>query len=942
VNPAILVVLAMFVAIYGWIALFARRHPLLGRLATREAVRRRGQTVLVVAGLMVGSATITAALVGADSVGDSVVDSFAYRNLGYVDLTVNANNRPFPEAVADRIAASDAIASVTDGVAGGIEYIGSAADLDTRLGSSRVTLVGFAPSRQEPFGAYQLTDGTETFGDDLEPGEVLLSRTLASKLQSEVGDALVFSLESNAREGGTQLRVAGIARQEGPGAYTLGAAVFAPLETARAIVGSTTINVVRISAPGEIRDSLDAASRAAPVIRDAVASIEAPVPLVVAEVKQDAADGARQFTAFLRAMLIGMSSLVVAAGAALVVNLIGMLTEERRRELGTLRALGLRRRRLVGLSVIEGAMYSVAAGAIGIAIGIPTGRLISSRFASAFAEFAGEAFDFEFFFTLKGATLVLAFAIGSMLTLGVVFLASRRTARMSIVAAIRDLPEPPAERHRKRKLRTAAWVLAGGLGGLGVLSGESFPRLAGSIALILVLARVLRARLSPRLHATLMGLALAGAAFASIASESPDEDAGSFFLTFTVAMLTSVLGATLAAAANLRVLERLASLPGRASARARAAVRPPLAYLARRPVRTGLTAGVFAIVIGMLTLFSVFAVIFRADYDRFGGGYDVRVLSTGTSRIELPTQVEPEVERSIDIPTLGYVGEVETEGAFSSSGRQFVPLFEITDRFAAEPPVTLEQRDDAYATETAVWEAVERDPSLVVSNFGAVGQTISLEGRDGFVTFTIIGLHPFGLVDGLFATARALEPFADAPRGVTVLVDITDQARAGEVAREIESSLFELGVDAESVQSLLDTIDRGNRAFFSTIDVLMRMGLVVGILSLGIVALRMVVERRHVIGVLRALGYKQRAVMAGLMAEATATAMIGAIVGMGVGFTMGYLFYRQQDSQPGFGIDWANILGVLGLMFAAVLIVTVIPAWRASRLPPAEAVRYIE
>ena len=54
-------------------------------------------------------------------------------------------------------------------------------------------------------------------------------------------------------------------------------------------------------------------------------------------------DNAEQGSLFVRAMLIGMSALVVAVGAALVVNLIGMLAEERRSRLGVLRALGLKR-----------------------------------------------------------------------------------------------------------------------------------------------------------------------------------------------------------------------------------------------------------------------------------------------------------------------------------------------------------------------------------------------------------------------------------------------------------------------------------------------------------------------------------------------------------------------------------------------------------------------
>jgi ABC-type antimicrobial peptide transport system permease subunit len=82
--------------------------------------------------------------------------------------------------------------------------------------------------------------------------------------------------------------------------------------------------------------------------------------------------------------------------------------------------------------------------------------------------------------------------------------------------------------------------------------------------------------------------------------------------------------------------------------------------------------------------------------------------------------------------------------------------------------------------------------------------------------------------------------------------------------------------------------------------------------------------------------------MLGLMTEAAVTATIGAVVGIVVGVTMGYLFYRQSVSQPGFGIDLASIGGVLGLIYLAVLLVTLGPAWRASRLPPAEAVRYTE
>jgi hypothetical protein len=59
VSPALGVPLVLFLVVFGGVGILAARRPLLARLAAREAVRRRGQTLLVIAGLMVGTATTT-------------------------------------------------------------------------------------------------------------------------------------------------------------------------------------------------------------------------------------------------------------------------------------------------------------------------------------------------------------------------------------------------------------------------------------------------------------------------------------------------------------------------------------------------------------------------------------------------------------------------------------------------------------------------------------------------------------------------------------------------------------------------------------------------------------------------------------------------------------------------------------------------------------------
>ena len=936
-------VLLLFLIVFGLVALYARRRKMLTRLAWREAVRRPGQTVLVIAGLMVGTATITAALVAADSVGDSVVEAFAYRNWGRVDLIATSTGRSFPKDVADRLAASPEVKAVSDGVAGSLELPGSVADLTTRQGSSGVIVVGFDPAAQESFGPYVTTEGDRTFGNDLAPDEVIVSRVLADQLDAKRGDLIRISVETTmSRPEPVALRVAGVALIEEAGGYTLGAAVFAPLPTAQRIAAVDEINIIRISAPGGVRNGFAGARRAAPVVAAELKEIEPSIPYTVSRSKEKEAENAQESTIFIRAMLVAMSFLVTAAGAALIVNLISMLAEERRSQLGVLRALGLKRRSLIGLSVIEGAIYSVAAGLVGTGVGLLAGRLVASRFGEAFAEFAGEDFDFSFVFSLKPETLVASFAIGSVLTLLVILIAARRTSRMTITAAIRNLPEPPPEKARRPRLRAALLVLAGIGGAAGTVVGSLPFRMIGGLALILTASVVFRHRITARLHGTLTGLALAGWSFSQIAGQDPEADAGTFFLVFVFAMLAAVFGLTILAASNLHIAETVVGLLGRAFAGMRAILRPPLAYLARRSVRTGLTTGVFAVVIAMLSLFAVFYVIFKPSYDDFGNGYDVRVLSTGSTQVDLPPAVESKIAETLVVPTRGYIGPLRsTEGDFNNSERIFVPLYAMPDLSAADPPLRLEQRASKYDSDREAWEAVLRDPKVVIGNVGVVGGTVTLQGENGPVKYEIAGIQPF-LLYGIFGTPRHFEPIGETPAGATVLLDLKDESQARSVARAVESALFEQGVEADSVAKILDDTARAFRTFFSTIDILMRMGLIVGILALGIVALRVVVERRHVIGVMRAIGYKRRAVMAGIMTEATVTATIGALTGAAVGITMGYLFYRQGDSEGDFGLDWASFGGMLGLVYIAVLLVTLGPAWRASRLPPAEAVRYTE
>lgn len=940
----------VFALIYGWVGIHAMRNRLLARLAAREAARRPVQSLLVVAGLMIASASITASLVGADSVGDSAVLN-AYRQWGKIDLMVRApGDGYFAPAIAQHLAGDPNVGGVTRGVAGGVEVVGSAADLDRKQGESGVTLVGFDPSAQRPFDGFVLQGAsTTTYGELLGDGEVYLSSGLAGSLAARVGDRLQLQIETLGAvscPGGTSpgacpraeaapLRVAGIATAQGFGAYTLGPTVFASLETTKRLTGTTQINVIRISASADVKMGAGAGKVAGPTIRRALEG----TGLGLREVKAAEVKAAQDSSIWIRSMLVAMSALIVAAGAALAVNIVAMLAEERRSRLGVLRALGLKRRGLIRLSVFEGALYSLAAALVGTTLGIFAGRLVATRFAAAFASFTPDAFDFSFVFSLRPETVGAAFSVGAILTLSVVYVASRRTSRMSIPAAIRNLPEP-AEQRKRSWIRIAGRVLFSLLGA-GMLVGNALSRLVGGIVLLLVISGIVKPRLSPRAHASIMGAAVALWSFTMIwfsgSGTETDEDPGLFFAVFVVAMLSSVFGFSILASANLRLAERTIGLLGHAFAGLRPILRPPLAYLARRPVRTGLTTGVFGVILGMLMLFAVFQFIFKPNYEQGAAGYEIRATSTGSQQIQIPPDVSSDVAGTVEIPTRGYVGSFSSADGFSGE-RVFLPLFEMTGGLIANPPVYIAQRDKKYDSDREMWDAVARDPKLIVFAFGSPGTTLKLGERE----YKIAGSQG-SVLYGIMGSPEAFETFKSAPAGTTMLVDVREGADATRIARAIEAAGFGSGVDAVTTKKILDDEYEGMRTFFSVLDILMRMGLIVGILALGIVAMRAVIERRHVIGVLRAMGYKRRAVLGGLMAEAASSAMIGTVVGVSAGTVMGYIFYKQDEvAGATFGVNAPAILGSLLLLFVAVLVVTAGPAYRASRLPPAEAVRYSE
>ena len=155
------VVVGLFVLTYSALLVIALRRPLLARLALREALRRPGQSAIVVLGLMVGTVAIFAMQVLGDSFYESQTRG-AFLAWGRVDLVAADGGRFFDPRVATALAADPRVSASLAGVQAGVELPSSVVDLDRGNAKPLVMLVGFDPATQRPFGSYQLTDGRTT------------------------------------------------------------------------------------------------------------------------------------------------------------------------------------------------------------------------------------------------------------------------------------------------------------------------------------------------------------------------------------------------------------------------------------------------------------------------------------------------------------------------------------------------------------------------------------------------------------------------------------------------------------------------------------------------------------------------------------------------------------------------------------------------------------
>ena len=735
--------------------------------------------------------------------------------------------------------------------------------------------------------------------------------------------------------------------------------------------------------------------------------------------------------------------LSIVAGVLLIFLIFVMMAAERRSEMGMARAIGVQRSHVVQMFVTEGVVYDLLAAALGVLLGLAISYaivgFIGPLFNSAAEQLSGQAGIFQIRFRAAPTSIVIAYCLGVLFTFVVVTISAWRVSRLNIVAAIRDLEEPPGPGRTSRLGRTARLLFGPLLAILGVLllyysdNSQGVIQVAASLLITgfayfvgwFLEQRAIHGERVQRIVYSIIGVgllatwALPWGTWFTLGGSDPVTGDVWFLLRFVLGAPLLILGTIVLIMFNAAplawVVSRLLSGLGFLTPVLRTAIAYPLSSR----FRTGMAMILFAMIITTVTLMTVVIeatqTLITPDSERYAG-FEIGVYNGLLSFFDPLEDLEAELATKTDFPRQD-VAVVGSVAGLDVNARQVTPApsTDAIDRAAkliglnngylvqAEQVYGFSRRAAGYANDREIWEALHTrdDVAVVTADLLAfyAGDSVASEVPGNSVedtaeetaedaledlvneiaeaNFSIsilvdetsllpeitLSLHSgeqpgrtvqvIGVIaqdetlagSGIWLSHDALTRIAgEAVNPTAFYIKVAEGADVHTVAQAAERSFLNNAVNATVLAESFAQAQFLTRGILQLFQGFMGLGLLVGIAALGVISTRSVVERRQQVGMLRAIGFQPYMVALTFLLESSFIALTGIGVGASVGTLLGEALvgssYETLADGRLFTIPWAAIGLIILIAYGSSLLTTILPALQASRIYPAEALRY--
>ena len=235
----------------------------------------------------------------------------------------------------------------------------------------------------------------------------------------------------------------------------------------------------------------------------------------------------------------------------------------------------------------------------------------------------------------------------------------------------------------------------------------------------------------------------------------------------------------------------------------------------------------------------------------------------------------------------------------------------------------------------------------------AVGQTLKV----GQNTLTIVGvlaaegsdLEEGGADDCVYLPYSTASRISSAGTISSYVVTVWDKDRISEAKLLVENQLYSIFEDDDaynviSMSEMLDTMNAMVNVIIYILAAIAAISLVVGGIGIMNIMLVSVTERTKEIGIRKALGTKEGAIMRQFVIEAATTSALGGVLGILAGFGLSSVATVVIDNVLGEALTVSPSAGAVLLAFGVSTGIGIafgyLPAQKAANLNPIDALRY--
>ncbi|SNT49936.1 ABC transporter permease [Rhodococcoides kyotonense] len=835
------------------------------KVSLRNLAAHKVRLALTVLSVVLGTAFVAGSFVFTDTLQRTFSSIFSDTAQG-ADVRVSAEEAGSSGVPVDAAATISALPNVRavapyvgtqvvllgkDGAAvqtGGAPTIGEAyLDGDRRLGDDAVFVAGTAPTA---------------------PGQVVINEGGATRSGLSVGDTTQVLVPS---KGTVDVTVAGIYDTPVESGGYIGLQFF-EAQADELFSDGTHVQYYDVAGSDIAAQGLTQSD-----LRDEIAAALPDLKVQTADdVRDEAQAQVETALSFVNYFLLAFGGIALLVGTFIIYNTFSMIVAQRVRELALLRAIGASRGQVSRSVVLEALVVGIVGSAIGFAGGVGLAYGLRALL---------NAFDLGLpsgTLALEPRTVIVAFAVGIIVTVLSAYAPARRAANIPPVAAMR---EEFASAGDSLRVRTLVGAVLGVLGMLALVVGAQSTGggAAATVGVGAVAVIVAVALAAPSLSRPIVG-ALG-------------------------AVLTRPFGA----------IGRLARTNS-----------------VRNPRRTAATA--FALMLGLM-LVSVIGVLgstAKASVDALvDNGIEADYIFSGPPAIGVP----PGAGRAAEsVPGVDRVAILHPVAVKIDDEQAFGVALDGSPQGLFDQSV-VEGSGEQTPNSIGVSEAASAE------NGWTLGSTIDLVSLDGnSVTVTVTTIFADNPLIGDWIVSedvyQAVTPGV-VRSDIAVLVGAAPGTDLDQLRTDLEAAVKPfVVVQVQDREEFKGAQSQQIDTLLAVLYGLLALAVVIAILGIVNTLALSVVERRREIGMLRAVGMQRPQVRRTIYLESLLIALFGAIVGLVLGVVFGWGFVRtlRDEGLDVLTIPWGQMIAMLVGSAVVGIGAALLPAIRAARTRPLEAI----